>query len=93
MSENNIRKTSRTDWERVDAMSDEDIDTSEIPPLGEEFFASAELRLPRKKIPITMRVDPDVLDWFKSFGKGYQTRINAVLRTYMEAYSKRTPSS
>ncbi len=89
MNGNDMKKASRTDWERVDAMSDEDIDTSEIPPLDENYFANAELRLPQKKIPITMRVDPDVLDWFKSFGRGYQTRINAVLRTYMEAYSKR----
>jgi uncharacterized protein (DUF4415 family) len=92
MSKIDMKKTSRTDWERVDAMSDEDIDTNEIPPLDEAFFASAELRMPRKKIPVTMRVDPEVLDWFKSFGKGYQTRMNAVLRTYMEAYSKRTPA-
>ena len=84
-----MKKASRTDWERVDAMSDEDIDTSEIPPLDEDFFANAELRLPQKKIPITMRVDPDVLDWFKSFGSGYQTRMNAVLRIYMEGSSKR----
>ena len=85
-----MKKTSRTDWERIDAMADEDIDTNEIPPVDEEFFANAELRLPRKKIMVTMRVDPDVLDWYKSFGKGYQTRMNAVLRTYMEAYTKRT---
>ncbi|MBS1250013.1 MAG: hypothetical protein MAG431_01602 [Chloroflexi bacterium] len=92
MNGNDTKKTSHTDWERVDAMSDEDIDTSDIPPLEEEFFANAEIRLPKKKVPITMRVDPDVLAWFKSFGKGYQTRMNAVLRTYMDAYSKRTPS-
>ncbi len=85
-----MKKASRTDWDRVDAMSDEDIDTSEIPPLDDEFFANAEVRLPKKKIPITMRVDPDVLDWFKSFGGGYQTRMNAVLRTYMEGFSQRT---
>ena len=74
---------SKTDWERVDAMSDDEIDTSDIPPLDENFFVAAELRLPRKKIPVTMRIDPDVLEWFKSFGKGYQTRMNAVLRMYM----------
>lgn len=84
-----MKKVSRTDWDRVDAMSDEDIDTREIPPLDDDFFANAELELPQKKIPITMRVDPDVLDWFKSYGSGYQTRMNAVLRMYMEGNKQR----
>ena len=84
-------KNSLTDWEKIDAMNDEEIDTSDIPPLDEDyFFANAEVRMPKKKITVTMRVDPDVLNWFKSFGKGYQTRMNAVLRSYMDA--KRTPS-
>ena len=89
MNGNNMKKVSRTDWGRVDAMSDEDIDTSEIPPLDDDFFANAKLELPQKKIPITMRVDPDVLDWFKSYGSGYQTRMNAVLRMYMEGNRQR----
>lgn len=92
MNGKNIKKASRTDWDRVDAMSDEDIDTSEIPLLDEDFFANAEVRLPKKKIPITMRVDPEVLDWFKSFGSGYQTRMNAVLRTYMEGHNQQVPA-
>ena len=76
---------SRTDWNRIDAMTDEDIDTSDVPSLDESFFREAVLRLPRAKPAITIRLDPDVLDWFKTQGKGYQTRINAVLRMYMEA--------
>ena len=88
MSENDLNKVSKTDWERVDAMSDEDIDTSDIPPLDKEFFANAQIRLPKRKVPITIRLDPDVLAWFRNLGKGYQTHINAVLRTYMEAHQK-----
>jgi uncharacterized protein (DUF4415 family) len=81
--------TSGTDWARIDRMRDEDIETSEIPPLDESFFREAQLRMPRAKPPITIRLDPDVLDWFKEQGKGYQTRINAVLRMYMEAQKGR----
>jgi uncharacterized protein (DUF4415 family) len=73
----------------MDTMSDEDIDTSDIPPLDESFFKEAELKMPRAKPAITIRLDPDVLDWFKGQGKGYQTRINAVLRMYMEAQRPR----
>lgn len=88
MNENDLKKVSKTDWERVDAMSDEDIDISDIPPLDETFFANAQIRLPSRKVPITIRLDPDVLAWFRSLGKGYQTHINAILRTYMEAQQK-----
>jgi uncharacterized protein (DUF4415 family) len=89
MSANDTRKPSRTDWDRVDALSDEEIDTSEIPPLDEKFFAEAKLRMPEAKPSITIRLDPDVLEWFKGQGKGYQTRINAVLRMYMEAQKRK----
>lgn len=88
MSGKPIKKPSRTDWERVDAMSDEDIDTSDIPPLDETFFANAEIRMPQAKPSITIRLDPDILEWFKGQGRGYQTRINAVLRKYVEAQKK-----
>jgi len=80
-----MNDTSLTDWERVDALTDEDIDTTDIPPLDENFFANAELRMPKPKKAITIRLDTDVLDWFKLQGHGYQTRINAVLRMYRDA--------
>ena len=66
-------------------MKDGEIDTSDIPPLDEAFFANAEIRMPQTKPSITIRLDPDVLEWFKDQGKGYQTRINSVLRRYVEA--------
>ena len=88
MSKNVLKNQSQTDWERLEQMTDEDIDTSDIPPLDEAFFANAQLRLPARKVPITIRLDPDVLSWFKGFGKGYQTHINQVLRMYMEAQEK-----
>jgi uncharacterized protein (DUF4415 family) len=69
-------------------MTDEKIDTSDIPPLDEAFFAEAELRMPQAKPSITIRLDPDVLEWFRSQGKGYQTRINAVLRRYVESQKR-----
>jgi uncharacterized protein (DUF4415 family) len=87
MKENGSKNTSLTDWERVDALTDDEIDTSDIPPLDDDFFANAELVMPEPKQVITIRVDKDVLDWFKSQGKGYQSRMNAVLRMYMERQS------
>jgi uncharacterized protein (DUF4415 family) len=69
-------------------MDDQDIDTSDIAELGDDFFAQAELRLPAKK-PVTIRLDADVLEWFKHQGKGYQTKINTLLRRYMESHVHR----
>jgi len=83
-----MSKRSKTDWKRIAAMKDEDIDTSDIPELDEDFFQRAEIRLPPKQ-PVTLRVDTDVLEWFKSHGQGYQTRINKLLRQYMEAHRQR----
>ncbi len=79
-----MNKALKTDWKRLEAMTDAEIDTSEIPELDEDFFTHAEIKLPQKK-SVTMRLDADVLEWFKSQGKGYQTRINRLLRKYMDA--------
>ncbi len=68
-------------------MTDKEIDTSDIPPLDDDFFAHAELRLPESKQTVTIRLDADVVEWFKAQGKGYQTRMNAVLRRYMEVHA------
>ena len=82
------KKQSKTNWRKLEAQTDSEIDTSEIPELDPDFFKSADLRMPSKKASITVRLDSDVLEWFRNQGKGYQTRMNAVLRTYMEAHHK-----
>lgn len=83
-----MKKKSATDWGRVDAQRDEEIDLSDLPEQDEAFFRNAVLRLPQPKVAVTLRLDQDVLTWFKAQGKGYQTRINALLRAYKEAHSK-----
>ncbi|HEY0323913.1 MAG TPA: BrnA antitoxin family protein [Pyrinomonadaceae bacterium] len=83
-------KKSRTDWKRVDALKDENIDLSDIPEVSPEMFARAIVRRGLKpvsrKAQLTLRVDSDVLDWFRRQGQGYQTKINALLRAYMNAH-------
>ena len=64
------------------------IDTSDIPELDESFWETAKLVQPMTKQAISLRVDRDVLDWFKSQGKGYQSLMNAVLRSYLEHHLK-----
>ena len=86
MNAKSTKKHSKTDLNKVRALSDADIDTSDIPALDTDFFKSAKLLMPAKKSSITVRLDSDVLEWFRKQGKGYQTRINAVLRTYMKAH-------
>lgn len=88
MNGKNLKKPSRTDWARIDQLNDEDIDTSDIPPLDDEFFATAQLRMPARKVPVTLSVDADVLRWFESQGAEFQHRINAALRIYAEAHQE-----
>lgn len=77
---------SETNWERIDQMTDAEIDTSDIPPLDDAFFANAKLRLPEGKVPVVMSVDADVFQWFRSQGSGYQNLINTALRLYAEEH-------
>lgn len=86
MKEKSSKKQSRTDWKRIQAMRDEDIDYSDIPPLRDDFFREAVVRWPQQKKQITLRIDPDIVEFFKKKGKGYQSMINAVLRKYVDAH-------
>lgn len=88
------RRASQTDWARVDAMSDEDIATSTADdPDWADFqdidWSRAEFVSPPRKQPISIRVDEDVLNFFKRQGTGYQRRMNAVLRAYMTETKKK----
>ncbi|MFM0628516.1 BrnA antitoxin family protein [Paraburkholderia xenovorans] len=85
-----MAKASGTDWKRLAKTDDAQIDTSELPELGDDFFQRAELHVPPKQA-VTMRLDADVLSWFKEQGQGYQTRINKLLRAYMLAHQRRRP--
>ncbi|MFM0169075.1 BrnA antitoxin family protein [Paraburkholderia sediminicola] len=85
-----MAKASGTDWKRLAKTDDAQIDTSDLPELGDDFFQRAELHVPPKQA-VTMRLDADVLSWFKEQGQGYQTRINKLLRAYMLAHQRRRP--
>jgi uncharacterized protein (DUF4415 family) len=82
----------RTDWARVDALTDEDIakavaNDPDAVPIDIDW-SDAVLVIPPKKTAISIRVDEDVLDFFRKEGDGYQRRINAVLRSYMQQKAK-----
>ena len=89
-----IRKHgSRTDWARVDAMTDAEIEANmRDDPDWAEFmdidWSKAVIVYPVEKQAVSIRLDRDVLDFFKAGGKGYQSRINAVLRSYMDQIKK-----
>ena len=74
-------------------MTDDEIDFSDADEITPELFAKAVVRHGLKTTPkkeqITLRVDSDVLLWFRSQGKGYQTKINDLLRAYMKASEQR----
>lgn len=82
-------KTDRAELERLKAIKDDDIDYSDIPELDASFFEEAEVRMPKSKKQLTIRFDEDIVEWFKSQGKGYQSRMNAVLRAYYDTQQSR----
>lgn len=89
MSKKTTSHKSLTDFSRIDTIEDKEIDFSDCPEITPEMFAKTVVRkglkLVTRKAQITLRMDADVLEWFKTQGKGYQTRMNALLRAYMKA--------
>lgn len=89
----NPRQLTERERRKLDAAR---IDYSDIPPLGDEFFSKAKQAWPPTKQQLTIRLDTDVVRWLKAHGRGYQTRINHILRAAMdsqEPQGKRTPSA
>lgn len=81
-----MSNTSRTDWSRIDSMTDDDIDTSDIPPLTDDFFSKAKLRMPASALAtVAIRVDSETLAWFQSKGEEAEQHMAAALRIYAEA--------
>ncbi|HEV8678974.1 MAG TPA: BrnA antitoxin family protein [Stellaceae bacterium] len=85
---------SLTDWDRLRRMTEEEIERNaaedpDNPPWTEEEWARARVVWPQGKAPVTLRLDRDIIAWFKHQGRGYQTRINAVLRSFVEAQKPR----
>lgn len=88
------RRAGETDWARLDAMTDEEIEQAarsdpDWNGLLDIDWSQVEITRPARKQPISIRLDEDVLDFFKRGGTGYQKRINAVLRSYMSASKQR----
>jgi uncharacterized protein (DUF4415 family) len=85
---------SETDRARLEAMTGTEIDFSDAPKVTPEAFARAVVRrggvqARANKVPLTLRVDPEVLEWFKARGQGYQTEMGTLLRAYMDEHLKR----
>jgi uncharacterized protein (DUF4415 family) len=90
MKKSSSSRTSKTDWARVRGMKDRQIRVSADHPEAElkhivRGIVRRGLKRVSSKTSISLRVDADVLDWFKAQGRGYQTRINAVLRAFKDA--------
>ena len=84
-----MSNSSKTDWSRIDAMTDEDIDTSDIPPLDDEFFAKAELRMPASEVSVVaVPIDAETLSWFQAKGQAAEQHMAAALRIYAESQKR-----
>lgn len=86
MNDNNTQKQSMTDWARVDAMTDDEIDTSDSPELGPEFFANAVLWKPKSQRTVGLILEKEVVEWFEEQGPNYKIRMSAALKEYADAH-------
>jgi uncharacterized protein (DUF4415 family) len=86
MNENDSTNTSRTDWDKLRSLADEQIDTSDIPELSDEFFANAKLRLPKGKVPVLLAIDEEVAEWFRNQGGDFRLNLNDALRQYADSH-------
>ena len=75
----------QTDWEALRNMRDEDIDLSDIPELDKNFWKHAKVVRPDATQQVTLRIKKSVLEYFKAGGKGYQTRMNQVLESFVKS--------
>jgi len=75
---------SRTEWDRLRAMSDDEIDYTDIPSTDADFWSGARMVEPSRKVAVTLQLDEKVVAAFQQAGGDYQARINAVLRAYVE---------
>ncbi len=80
-----MSNTSKTDWSRIDMMKDEDIDTSDIPPLSEDFWVNAQLRLPKYLVTVKVEIDPETFARFQSQGETAQEQMSVALKIYAQA--------
>ncbi|MBX9701385.1 MAG: BrnA antitoxin family protein [Acetobacteraceae bacterium] len=86
----------RSDWQAAEAMSREEIERlaeEDDGPLPAGWESTVEIGIPPRKEPVHIRLDADVLAWFRAHGPGYQTRINAVLRAFVQARQLAEPKS
>ncbi len=86
MNEKDLKSTSETNWERLKMMSDEEIDTSDIPFLDDNFFSKAKLRMPEGKVPVLLNVDEEILEWYQKKGIDIRNVANSALRDYVETH-------
>ena len=84
------KKSIKSDLARIKRMKDAEINYSDIPALDKSFLKKATAAWPPVKQQLTIRLDEDVLAWLKGHGRGYQTRINRILRVVMESHPPRS---
>lgn len=86
------QKSIKTDFQRLEEMANSEIDYSACPATTQDFWDGAEVIMPATKKHISLRLDDEVIAFFKKDGQGYQTKINAVLKSYVNSQRKKKAS-
>ncbi|MBN2003190.1 MAG: hypothetical protein JXA21_07515 [Anaerolineae bacterium] len=81
-----MKNTSKTDWEALSAMTDEEIDYTEIAPLSATFFERARVWQSQPQVTLQLQVDADILEWFQKSSDNWEAQVQAALRFYVESH-------
>jgi len=81
-----MNNTSETNWDKIDAMTEAEIDISDIPPLTEEFLNKSRWWKPPTSLNVLIQIDSDTLNWFQSQGEDYEQKMRVALRIYADAH-------
>src|SRR5437016_4976427 len=92
MNENDSKRSSKTDWSRVDALQDSEIDVADVAELDEAFFSRAVLRLPDGQVEVSLRLEPSLFSWFESQPGNPLSKMKAALRIYKAAHQSEIDS-
>ena len=81
-----MSNSSKTDWDALAAMKDEEINYSEVAPLAASFFERASVWRPQPQVPINLHIDADIVEWFQQSDSNWEARMLAALRFYVESH-------
>jgi len=83
-----MKTSGKTNWDKLESLTDSQINYSDIPETNSGFWSDAEIVLPHKKVDLNIKIDEDIAIWLDKFGEKYNSTINRILRSHFSTYKQ-----